>query len=211
MAVFTLDLAAPGCDGSINGSSRVREELTEIMPIQRCLPGLIASAMALCLPAAVEAAETGVATWYGTHHEGRRTSSGSIFHQDGMTAASNRLPLGTRVRVTMQETGSSVVVTVNDHMGGRALIDLSRGAAKQIGLYARGRGVVSVEATDEAPIEVAEATEEETADIVSSEPRGPRHMRRGGRSAAAHRAYYRGPSVILARHSVQPRATRRRL
>lgn len=183
------------------------------MPIQRCLPGIIASAMAFCLPAAADGAETGVATWYGTHHEGRRTSSGDVFHQDAMTAASNHLPIGTRVRVTMQETGSSVVVTVNDHMGGRGrtLIDLSRGAAKQIGLYGRGRGVVRVEETEDAPIEVAEATEDETADFVSAEPRGRQHRRHAARSAAAHRPYYHAPSVILARHSVQPRAIRRKL
>lgn len=192
------------------------------MPIQRYLPGLFASAMAFAMPAVAEAAETGVATWYGAHHEGRRTSSGAVFHQDGMTAASNRLPLGTRVRVTMRETGSSVVVVVNDHMGGRAMIDLSRGAAKQIGLYARGRGVVSVEPTSDQPIEVAEATEEEAnADFVDAAPsasaalnsarHGRRHTRRDSRSVSASRPYYHAPSVILARHSVQPQATRRRL
>jgi rare lipoprotein A len=181
------------------------------MPIQRCLPGLVASAFAFIVPAQLDAAETGLATWYGTHHDGRRTSSGEIFHQDGMTAASSRLPLGTRVRVTLRETGDSVVVRINDHMGGRALIDLSRGAAKQIGLYARGRGVVMVEPTDEEPIEVAEATEDETADLVNVEPRDPPRRRHGGRSAAARRPYYHVPSVILARHSVQPRATRHRL
>jgi len=181
------------------------------MPIQRCLPGIVASAFAFMLPAAVDAGETGVATWYGTHHEGRRTSSGDIVHQNSMTAASNRLPLGSRVRVTMQSTGDSVVVTVNDHMGGRALIDLSRGAAKQIGLYSRGRGMVSVEATSDEPIEVAEATEDETADIVSSEPRDPQRTRRAGRSAGVHRPYYRAQSVILVRHSARPRATPHRL
>lgn len=192
------------------------------MPIQRYLPSLFASAMAFALPAVAEAAETGVATWYGTHHEGRRTSSGAVFHQDGMTAASNRLPLGTRVRVTMRETGHSVVVVVNDHMGGHAMIDLSRGAAKQIGLYARGRGVVSVERTSDEPVEVAEATEEEAnadfvgtsstgADAVSSVQRGRRHTRRDGRSASASRPYYHAPSVILARHSVRPQARRHRL
>ena len=180
------------------------------MTIQRYLPGIVASAFAILLPATIKATETGVATWYGAHHEGRRTSSGAIFHQNGMTAASSRLPLGSRVRVTMP-TGHSVVVTVNDRMGsGRALIDLSSGAAKQIGLYARGRSVVVVEPTTDEPLEVAEATEDET-DAVSSAPRGRRHMHRAGRSASVHRPYYHGPSVILARHSVQPRAARRRL
>lgn len=181
------------------------------MTIQRYLPGIVASAFAILLPATIKATETGVATWYGAQHEGRRTSSGAIFHQNGMTAASSRLPLGARVRVIMP-TGHSVVVTVNDRMGtGRALIDLSSGAAKQIGLYARGRSMVIVEPTTDEPLEVAEATEDEAAGGVSSAPRDRQHTRRAGRSALAHRPYYHAPSVILARHSVQPRAARRRL
>ena len=170
--------------------------------------------MALLLPMAADAGssrDVGVATWYGAGHNGKRTSSGAIFNQNAMTAASSRLPLGSKVRVTMQDSGNSVVVLVNDRMGGQAMIDLSRAAARQIGLYARGRAVVAVETTNDQPIEVAEASEDEVGDIVSSAPRGRRHMRHGGRSvAAAHRCCH-APSVVLARHSVQPRAIRRRL
>ena len=182
------------------------------MTTQRYWPGIMAAAFAAVLPVAAVAGETGVATWYGSHHEGRRTSSGAVFHQDGMTAASSRLPLGSRVRVTMPDTGHSVVVTVNDRMGNsRALIDLSSGAAKQIGLYQRGRSVVVVEPARDEPLEVAEASEDEASDIVSSGPHDPRHTHHAGRWASAHRPYYHGPSVILARHSIQPRAARRRL
>ena len=141
------------------------------MAIHRCLPRIAASALVILLPGAVAAGEIGVATWYGAHHDGHRTSTGAIFHQEGMTAASSHLPLGSKVRVTMRETGDSVVVLINDRMGGRALIDLSRGAAKQIGLYARGRGLVSVAATDEEPIEVAEASEDESFDSAGPAPR----------------------------------------
>jgi rare lipoprotein A (peptidoglycan hydrolase) len=183
------------------------------MPIQRGLPGMVVSAIALLLPMAAEAGsrDVGVATWYGGAHNGNRTSSGAIFNQNAMTAASSRVPLGTKVRVTMQDSGNSVVVLVNDRMGGRAMIDLSRAAAKQIGLYARGRAVVAVEPTADEPIEVAEATEDETADIVSSAPRGRRHTRHDGRWAAADHRCCHAPSVVLARHSVQPRVVRRRL
>lgn len=207
------------------------------MSLQRCLPGVVASALALMLPAHADAttndgagASVGVATWYGSRHEGRRTSNGSVFHQEEMTAASSRLPLGSKVRVTLHETGNSVVVVVNDRMGGRALIDLSSGAAKRIGLYARGRGTVTVEDAGDEPVEVAEATalepgqpragepmevaeasEDETADIVSSAPRGQLHRHHATRSGGVARQYYRAPSVVLARHSVQPRAARRKL
>ncbi len=169
-------------------------------------------AIATLLPGMALAQTVGVASWYGGRHDGLRTSSGEVFDQEGLTAASRSIPLGSRVRVTMSETGQSVVVTVNDRMGGRsAIIDLSKGAARQIGLLGRGRGMVSIDSADDAPIEVAEATEDETDDLPSVAPRGRRHTRRGSRSvAAAHRCCH-GPSVILARHSVQRRVVQRRL
>ena len=173
---------------------------------------LPAVAIAALLPCAAFAQTVGVASWYGNRHDGLRTSSGEVFDQEGMTAASRSIPLGSRVRVTMSETGQSVVVTVNDRMGGRsAIIDLSKGAAREIGLLGRGRGMVSIASAEDEPLEVAEATEDETADVPTDAPRGRRHRRRGSRSVVAAHPCCRGPSVILARHSVQHRVVQRRL
>ena len=173
---------------------------------------LPALAIAALLPGAAFTETVGVASWYGGRHEGRRPSTGEVFDQEGMTAASRSLPLGSRVRVTMHETGQSVVVTVNDRMGGRtAIIDLSRGAAREIGLLGRGRGMVSIASADTEPLEVAEASEDETLDVPTGERHGRRHMRHGSRSAAAAHPCCHAPSVILARHSVQRRAAQRRL
>ena len=168
--------------------------------------------MAALLPGAALAETVGVASWYGGRHDGLRTSSGEVFDQEGMTAASRSIPLGSRVRVTMNDTGQSVVVTVNDRMGGRsAIIDLSRGAAREIGLLGRGRAVVSIASAADEPVEVAEASEDETADVAIGEPRGLRRRHRAGRSASAGRPCCRVPSVILARHSVPHRAAQHRL
>ncbi len=172
---------------------------------------LSAFAVAVLLPGAAFAETVGLASWYGARHDGLRTSSGQVFDQEGLTAASRSIPLGSRVRVTMNETGNSVVVLVNDRMGGRsAIIDLSKGAARQIGLLGRGRAMVSIATADE-PVEVAEASEDETADLATDEPRGRRHTRRGGRSVSAGHPCCHVPSVVLARHSVRLRATQRRL
>ena len=170
-------------------------------------------ALSALLPSAAMAETVGLASWYGDKHDGRRTSSGEIFDQEGFTAASRSIPLGSRVRVTSQDTGQSVVVTVNDRMGGHAsVIDLSKGAAREIGLLGRGRGTVSIAAESDAPLEVAEATEDEAADVSPTDARrGRRRMRRGGRSAVADRRCCHAPSVTLARHSVQHQATRHRL
>ena len=170
-------------------------------------------ALTTLLPCMAFAETLGVASWYGGKHDGRRTSSGEVFDQEGLTAASRSIPLGSRIRVTSQETGQSVVVTVNDRMGGRAsIIDLSKGAAREIGLLGRGRGTVSITAATDVPLEVAEATEDEAADVTPSDaPRGRRRTRRGGRSAVADRRCCHVPSVTLARHSVQHQARRHTL
>ena len=90
---------------------------------------------------------TGVASWYGPGYNGKKTSSGERFDQDGLTAAHATWAFGTRVRVTFPTTGRSVVVRINDrfpnHKG--RVIDLSRGAAKEIGLIGPGTGKVRLE------------------------------------------------------------------
>lgn len=84
--------------------------------------------IALLLPS-YEVKETvyRTASVYSDYYEGRRTASGDVFSQDGMTCASNDFPLGTRLRL---EHGSNVVwVTVNDRMARRfdgKRIDLAR-------------------------------------------------------------------------------------
>ena len=66
----------------------------------------------------------------------QQTASGPPFQPDGLTAAHRSLPFGTKVRVTNPRTGASTIVIINDrgpYTRGRD-IDLSRGAARAIGL-----------------------------------------------------------------------------
>ena len=91
--------------------------------------------------------ERGVASWYGHPYHGRPTASGEIYDQDGLTAAHRTLPFGTVVRVTRRDTGARVTVQVNDRgpfIRGR-IIDLSRAAAREIGLEVDGVAPVVVE------------------------------------------------------------------
>ncbi|MDH2313319.1 septal ring lytic transglycosylase RlpA family protein [Methylobacterium brachiatum] len=90
----------------------------------------------LVLAGSASCAHAEVASWYGSGHH---TANGERFAPDGLTAAHRFLPFGTRVRVTYG--GRSVVVRINDRgpfIAGRA-IDLSRGAARAIGLSGVGR------------------------------------------------------------------------
>jgi rare lipoprotein A len=85
----------------------------------------------------------GVASWYGPGFHGRRTSNGERFDQDELTAAHRLWAFGTRVRVTFLRTGRSVIVRVNDRLPRKdRVIDLSRAAARVIGLVGPGTGKV---------------------------------------------------------------------
>ena len=89
---------------------------------------------------------TGIASYYGARFAGRPTASGELFDPAELTAAHRSLPFGSRVLVTSEKTGRSVVVTINDrgpfHRG--RIIDLSRAAADRIGLVRQGLGPVSL-------------------------------------------------------------------
>jgi rare lipoprotein A len=95
----------------------------------------------------VKARKHGLASWYGPGFHGRRTASGESFNAGNLTAAHRYLPFGTRVRVTNTSNGRSVVVRINDRgpfSGGR-VIDLSKGAARLIGVFQSGVAPVLLE------------------------------------------------------------------
>ena len=94
--------------------------------------------------------QEGIASWYGSQFQGRRTSSGEIYDMYRMTAAHKTLPLPTYVRVTNLENGRSVVVRVNDRgpfVDGR-IIDMSFVAAIRLGMLGPGTARVEVVALD---------------------------------------------------------------
>jgi len=94
--------------------------------------------------------DSGEASYFGNEMAGRRTASGEKCDPETLTAAHRTLALGSRVRVTSRDTGRSVIVRINDRGPFRAgrLIDLSRAAAREIGLVNRGRGTVDLSLVD---------------------------------------------------------------
>ena len=80
--------------------------------------------------------DVGYASWYGEELAGRPTANGETFDPAAITAAHKTLPLPSYVEVTALDTGRTILVRVNDRgpMVGDRLIDLSRGAAEQLGL-----------------------------------------------------------------------------
>ncbi|MFB7881904.1 septal ring lytic transglycosylase RlpA family protein [Brevundimonas diminuta] len=97
--------------------------------------------------------EVGQASWYGSYHHGRSTSTGERFDMNGLTAAHKTLPLPSLVEVTNRANGRRVILRVNDRgpfVDGR-IIDLSRGAAEELGLLQQGVGDVRVRYVGPAP------------------------------------------------------------
>lgn len=80
----------------------------------------------------------------GDGYHGRTTANGEVYNAYGTSVAHRHLPFGTRLRVTNQYNGKSVIVRVNDrgpYVGGRDL-DLSYGAFSKIA--SPSSGVVNV-------------------------------------------------------------------
>jgi rare lipoprotein A len=102
--------------------------------------------------------ETGLASWYGEETRrqlgGSMTANGELFNPGALTAAHKYLPLPIHVQVTNLENGRSIIVRVNDRGpfpsqnnpdSGKRVIDLSRGAAEQLGFVEKGVARVHVE------------------------------------------------------------------
>lgn len=91
--------------------------------------------------------QSGEASWYGGRFQGRRAADGSIFNTHCMTAAHKTLPFGTIVRVTNVRNGKNCLVKISDRgpfIPGR-IIDLSRAAAREVGILSSGIGYVKIE------------------------------------------------------------------
>ena len=76
----------------------------------------------------------------GDGYHGRTTANGESYNAYGNSVAHRWLPFGTRLKVTNQSNGRSVIVRVNDrgpYVGGRDL-DLSYGAFSSIASPSQG-------------------------------------------------------------------------
>ncbi len=90
--------------------------------------------------------EVGYASWYGENFEGRPTANGEIFSASASSGAHKTLPLPSYVEVTALDTGRTILVRLNDRgpFANDRLIDLSEGAARQLGIIEQGVAGVRV-------------------------------------------------------------------
>ncbi|GBQ93626.1 septal ring lytic transglycosylase RlpA family protein [Asaia krungthepensis] len=141
--------------------------------------------------------EHGVASWYGRRLAGHRTSSGERLDGQALTAAHPTLPMGSKVLVQNEDTGKSVIVTVNDRGPFNSrIIDLSHAAAAELGMLGSGTAHVKLAPIpsgapiqEDQPLEVAEAeaedTNEQALDAVT-----PVVKPHSSRAATTHRSHH---------------------
>ena len=99
--------------------------------------------------------QVGTASWYGRRHAGLLTANGERFDPQAMTCAHRTLPLGSMVKVTDIASGKHVSLEVNDrgpYVRGR-IVDLSEGAARELGVGESGLMKVRVEVVSVAQAE----------------------------------------------------------
>lgn len=102
-------------------------------------------------------ATEGRASWYGDEFAGRPTANGETFDPEALTAAHRDMKLPGWLEVSAPATGRTLVVRVNDRgpfADGR-LIDLSKGAARELGLSGDGDARVRIRRVSLSTNEIA--------------------------------------------------------
>lgn len=104
----------------------------------------------------------GNASYYSDKLHGRRMANGELYHKDSMTCAHLKFPFGTWLKVRNPLNDRTVIVRVTDRgpYSKRFIIDLSRAAARELGIIAAGFS--QVEITPYHPNEVPYRAEEDS-------------------------------------------------
>ncbi len=138
-ALFACCIFSPGCGRKHQRAAR--------MP-QAPQPARTASRNARKpAPLPVGYTETGIASWYGVPYHGRPAADGEIYDMEKLVAAHRLMPFNTWLKVTNLSNNKSVNVRVIDRgpfVDGR-IVDLSKAAAREIGLLGPGIGRVRLE------------------------------------------------------------------
>jgi rare lipoprotein A len=150
------DITANPADDALQATNRLRRLMGNALPLQQVAGKPIEEVRSAPRPK-VTPKETqsepvlfrmdGWASWYGPGFDGATSANGEVFDQYALTAAHRDLPFDTLVRVTNLDNGRSVIVRINDRgpfIPDRE-IDLSAGAAEEIGMMASGTAPVALE------------------------------------------------------------------
>ena len=100
---------------------------------------MLLAGISICVGQALPT-QTGNASYYHDRFHGRKMANGKIYHRDSMTCAHLRYPLGTWLHVRNLSNGKEVIVQVTDRgpYSRKFVIDLSRAAARELGIIQYG-------------------------------------------------------------------------
>ncbi len=123
--------------------------------------------------ALAEAQEYGLASVYSATFQGKRTASGELFNHNDFTAAHQKYPFGSWVKVTRIDNGRWVVVRINDRgpFVNRRLTDLSKAAALKLGVNKENEEVrVKLELVNNRSGEIGQAKDKNSSNEPRSTP-----------------------------------------
>ncbi len=117
------------------------------IPLMKVATPVPAAAASNQRPAPFARMWQGMASWYGQVLQDHFTASGHKFDEFELTAAHRTLPFGSKVKVTDLRNRKSVIVTITDRgvLAADRVIDLSYGAAQELGMVRRGVDPVKLE------------------------------------------------------------------
>ena len=162
------------------GSSTDEQEVFDARSLSRLLLWALSLSLGLLLSACswvpkgasqldVGIEDRGVASWYGESFHDKQGANGARFDMTALTAAHRTLPLGSVVRVVNLKNGKHAHVKITDrgpYVKGR-ILDLSRGAAAQLGMTNGGLSVVRVQVVGERrPSALLSSKAMETASVA---------------------------------------------
>ena len=116
--------------------------------------------------------QKGQASFYSNRLKGHRTSSGEKYNPAKFTAAHRKLPFNTWVEVYMPKTKKTTFVRIIDRgpHSRKRIIDLSRAAAKDLGLIPYGFSLVHIKPVKEKS-RIDSLNTMESAEIYEFEPK----------------------------------------
>ena len=140
--------------------------------LRACLIIFLLSHLSFLLCPLMAQTQRGIASYYSKRATGRKTANGDRLHHDSLTCAHRTYPFGTLLKVTNPATGRVVVVKVNDRgpFGRGRIIDLSWGAARELGILSQGIASVVVERIGNAQTPLRDTTHISTPEFELAFP-----------------------------------------
>jgi rare lipoprotein A (peptidoglycan hydrolase) len=141
--------------------------------------------------------EKGLASWYGEPFHGRKTARGEVYDMDKISAAHKTLPLHTWIEVRNMSNNRLLTLRVHDRgpfVPGR-IIDLSRAAARELGVYGPGVAKVYIKAVTGRRAQRLEAVQQANLGLALLAKIEPSLIAGGDEGALLARGQVQAPSA----------------